>query len=494
MERQCLWILLILFIAGCSISDRTREYGSPTPKFRFEKNLDFFFDKRVPQVCLALSGGGIRSASTSIGFLGAIVSSNRFGSIDMVSSVSGGGWGLFWLYTGAFDIAFVDGAEVDNRLQKLVDNSVDIADRRFIDKSSALFSAFEQALVSPLFAPLQIFGLESTLSQQYEHAIFRKFHGERLYQLKVRNIAAIVERLGWPVPMFLMSSKKGAFPTKPRHQYHSGDIVEVSPYWIGNAKLGYLLPIHGSDGSRDSDTIRKQGSKLMDMELSRAVALSAAAIDSPIVSPSQPTIPYFARNLGFVLGGSYRIGENRDAYFLSDAGFVENLGVTPLLMYGCQRIVVIDASHDPFLDLASLNQMICNAKQKGWSPGTTVWRGGKYAISIDGYSLPSHRFDVDLRRDDGRTATLSVLKLGISHELAETEKYPEEVVRYKQKNWLEVGTSEAPCIGEGLEYRCRFPHQATVQQEFSDDEFLAYRALGAYLAKFIDWEEFEPAN
>ena len=48
---------------------------------------------------LALSGGGIRSAAFSIGVMKALYDSGRMQDIDVISSVSGGSYASYWLFT-----------------------------------------------------------------------------------------------------------------------------------------------------------------------------------------------------------------------------------------------------------------------------------------------------------------------------------------------------------------------------------------------------------
>ena len=48
---------------------------------------------------LALSGGGLRSAAFSIGAMKALYDLGLLDDIDVISSVSGGGYASFWLYS-----------------------------------------------------------------------------------------------------------------------------------------------------------------------------------------------------------------------------------------------------------------------------------------------------------------------------------------------------------------------------------------------------------
>lgn len=64
-------------------------------------------DTRAPKVGLALSGGGIRSATFSLGVLQALASRNKLASFDYLSTVSGGGyigsWLSAWIHRSSLD-------------------------------------------------------------------------------------------------------------------------------------------------------------------------------------------------------------------------------------------------------------------------------------------------------------------------------------------------------------------------------------------------------
>src|SRR5688500_17034163 len=62
---------------------------------------------------LALSGGGLRSAAFSSGAMKALYDLNILDDVDVISSVSGGGYASYWLYSrydGEDETRFGDGA------------------------------------------------------------------------------------------------------------------------------------------------------------------------------------------------------------------------------------------------------------------------------------------------------------------------------------------------------------------------------------------------
>jgi hypothetical protein len=59
----------------------------------------FYRNYTSPQIGLALSGGGTRSASFSIGVLKALTELNLMEKVDIVSAVSGGAYATYWYYS-----------------------------------------------------------------------------------------------------------------------------------------------------------------------------------------------------------------------------------------------------------------------------------------------------------------------------------------------------------------------------------------------------------
>lgn len=63
----------------------------------------------LPLLGVALSGGGARSASTSIGFLKALDTSGILARTDLISSVSGGSYASYWFFSHLYNA----GTELD---------------------------------------------------------------------------------------------------------------------------------------------------------------------------------------------------------------------------------------------------------------------------------------------------------------------------------------------------------------------------------------------
>lgn len=68
------------------------------PDRRKEWSFNHGSKTEPPRFCVALSGGGIRSAAFAIGVLRGLHRKELFAPLDIISSVSGGGYAAGWLY------------------------------------------------------------------------------------------------------------------------------------------------------------------------------------------------------------------------------------------------------------------------------------------------------------------------------------------------------------------------------------------------------------
>lgn len=135
MIYKSLIVVLIMFISGCATEGDRFEDVIHLNKMKFDAanneqclvseqklfenafvfNSDCFeastcpfFDEREsikswpPEVGLALSGGGTRSASFSIGVLKALDEQGVLDKVDVISAVSGGAYATYWYYSQLF--------------------------------------------------------------------------------------------------------------------------------------------------------------------------------------------------------------------------------------------------------------------------------------------------------------------------------------------------------------------------------------------------------
>jgi len=112
--------LLSIFLLSCSTvskhngrlsigeSGKLESYTGESPllkEFKKDYGAEWKFNrnpqnrKTPPKLGLAMSGGGVRSASFCIGVLRGLEESHVLDSVDIISSVSGGGYALLWYYS-----------------------------------------------------------------------------------------------------------------------------------------------------------------------------------------------------------------------------------------------------------------------------------------------------------------------------------------------------------------------------------------------------------
>ena len=306
--RSCLAMTAIigtLILTGCY--NLPRETG-PTP-FEFQRpspSEQILGDLRWG---LAISGGGTRSATFSMGVLKALYDRHVLDSVQIISSVSGGGYAGYWLYTqelsGPAGKRFGERALSSERFPTAMCEV--IAHNNF-------YSNWEIAKTA--------LNPRETLVEGYDFAIRRTFGRAVLDSLKVReNPREYVEPNVIAIHHLADHVRSGRVPywvtnttlVKPRSDsgWASG-LYEITPFFRGNERFGY------EPWSGQSVPLRK------------AVAMSGAATRSllhqriPNVHPGVP---------GTEIS-------------LADGGDSENLGAVALIRRRVKNIIVIDAEQD----------------------------------------------------------------------------------------------------------------------------------------------------
>jgi len=252
---------------------------------------------------LALSGGGIRSASFSIGVMKALYEQGLMDDIDVISSVSGGGYASYWLLTGyaedrtrEFGAAAFDGNYFLGNVCKLQETS------DFLKVGGVL---------SRIFLP------KPKALEYYEQRIQRSFGNPRPASresddkapLDPRPIIFLNEEIkSGAVPYFIFngsldSKNVGSFPS----------LMEVTPDYLGNPVLGFV------PWGREP------------WPLVKAVGVSGAAVKIKLKTKTDN----YARQI--VDEGELQ---------LWDGGGAENLAALPLIRRGIKNIIIVDASSD----------------------------------------------------------------------------------------------------------------------------------------------------
>lgn len=423
------FVVSCLLIAGC-VTDTTNRIQAPP---------SVSADVDNPEICLALSGGGLRAGTVALGVLQELHLANYLQDVDIVASVSGGGYPVYGLLMRMER----DGETLSDLLRPNSEYLENVRTTPFLDYSDMRTKTVVTGVAAPLhfvFKPLTSIsevGLENTASALYAKNIHDTFYRPRwaiITPFFLRDVSsARLARQGFPYPIFVAAVNAGQTPPRENHQYDIRDLFELSPNWVGSESTGYFTPAPAL------------------LNIWHAMIASAAAIDSPCttndvsVSGQQQSpkprigdiqgesaacqkgkkgMPDALKALGIGAGLSVRL--DGEPFFLSDGGFIENLAVMPLLHRGCKTVISVDASSDADFDFVNLEMLRGYVEHMGGHValppgllGMTAPKRGWYTHSRP-YKMSIDLFD--------RVTTLHLLKLSLDGK--QLDEYPEAVHDY----------------------------------------------------------------
>ncbi len=262
---------------------------------------------------LALSGGGLRSAAFSIGAMKGLYDLGLMDDIDVVSSVSGGGYASYWLYSrydGRPGTRFGAGAFSEETFPS---NVCTLASKsEFFPLSRmirAIFSPRDKAFRKYRDAIEWSFGLEDgrTRSEKREAGITAL----RRLQSLAPQIAA------GDAPYFILNTTIENDRTRARKLANKIDkTFEIGPTYRGSRLLSF------ADWPDQDTSIRTWCD---------GIAMSGAAVRFKL----SRTIPNYSNEVD---------GAEID---LADGGLSENLAALPLIRRAVKNIVIVDAENDP---------------------------------------------------------------------------------------------------------------------------------------------------
>src|SRR5258706_1192003 len=320
-------------------------------------SLEYYHGKKRPSVCLALSGGGIRSAAFSIGVMKGLYQLDKKNEgtpflntkVDVISAVSGGGYAMAWYYMNYTPKELFD----DRRMFEL-------------GKKADFLTVPKYALAtlgSVAFIPINLFvnGLfgwhlntNRVERSVYASAIKATFHDNR--KASYEELAKLVKDRN--LPSFILNMTARIDEDRFHHDgLLSKSVFEVTPWRFGNDAFDYnskqpfpldLATANALSGAALDSTQNFTGA-------SQRVVASAANFDSGLfidnykqTRPAWKKLVYYASIFPFYF---FNRGYYRDAYgesiYLSDGGHSENLGVWSLVRRQCEQIIVVDAEYDP---------------------------------------------------------------------------------------------------------------------------------------------------
>ena len=279
---------------------------------------------------VALSGGGLRSAAFSIGAMKALYDLDLLDDVDVISSVSGGGYASYWLYSrydGRDDTRFGAGAFGERAFPRnvctLARKSEFFPLNRMI---AAVFSPRDKAFRKYRDAIEWSFGFEDGRTRAEKRSAGNA---------AIRTLQSLDPQIArGAAPYFILNTTIDDDKTK------SGAIIgnidrsfEIAPTYRGSSLLSY------ANWSEDDSSIRTW---------TDGVAISAAALRFKL----SRRIPNYSSEL---------IGSRID---LADGGFSENLAALPLITRRIKNIVIIDAENDPGYTFESYSNLKTYLKAK----------------------------------------------------------------------------------------------------------------------------------
>ena len=263
---------------------------------------------------IALSGGGIRSAAYSVGAMKALYDIGLLKNIDVISSVSGGGYASYWLYSNYYlskeqipefgAAALADSAFVKNvcLLQKNGDfMSIPKAFKAFLQSKKDAFST-------------------------YQGAIERTFGNGINTEVKLDYLSTDIAAT--KAPYFIINTTQWS-----RKWDGQTDIFELTPTYMGSANWGKVSWRDGSSA----------------LPLNKSIAVSAAAIKGKLGQEiDNIPLPKPASNL-----------------WLSDGGHKENLAAYGLIARGMPNVIIVDAEYDSNYTFGGYQQLVALLAQSG---------------------------------------------------------------------------------------------------------------------------------
>jgi len=500
--------------------------------FRNEWQYNKIDKSTTPKLGLALSGGGIRSATFSIGVMKGLTEIGILDSVDVMSSVSGGGYAMSWYFLQQYySNKKVDSTELFDeagRFQRYLATHGELighTDKNVVRKIEYGIKVVPTWVVSVpvnIFSNL-LFGWHANVTPlrwMYQNGIERAYHlvpttndGKETLndysplwiQIGVKEQAPIKDvgkfALEKKLPYFIVNATANMEDVNfKKANYLASAVFEFTPVRYGSDYYGY---IYESDAP---------------ISLNKAISISGAAVDSRQVNGFVEQILLSGLNFdqGYYIGnftpaivskekmgltpnisdngmlisnilplplypfsGSYQKDIKGNSIYLSDGGHSENLGAFSLIRRLCGTIIIVDAEHDPEYKFGSYFKLK-DALQSQMGVELTV--NDIDIIKTDLTRLFNHSTPVMLGQVESfpleengkivkKTLQVVYIKLSIENEHSDDPHYySDTIVRYNALHKNDSG---------GLIFTSYpFPQQGTDDQSFDEEQFLAYRDLG----------------
>lgn len=430
---------------------------------------------------LALSGGGLRSAAFSIGAMKALYDLGLMDDIDVISSVSGGGYASYWLYsrydgreTTRFGAGAFDHQVFPKNVCTLASKSEFFPLRRMI---RAIFSPRDKAFRRYRDAIEWSFGFEDGRTRAEKRAA-----GDS----SIRRLNALTEQIAaGRAPYFILNTTIDNDRTRASEIANGLEkTFEIGPTYRGSELLKF------ADWPSGDTSIKTWCD---------GVAMSAAAWRYKL----SRRIPNYSNTVD---------GVELD---LADGGLSENLAALPLIRRGIKNIVIVDAENDPgyeFLSYAELksylatkgitlavpdiDSFLADRKNRGKTftraavaRGTATYDGGGSNIYYVKMSRPTSIFPAELRGPKTKLPAHRRKTRPQSCPADELEPITRETLRremlsysrFLNKKWF---WRHIVSILPYINYN--FPQITTIDQTFYSDQLEAFIGLGYLEAMEIE--------
>lgn len=398
----------VLALSSCT---QTKDF-SQSPAFENGASVDFaeleqrekrhYKDPNAPpKRCIALSGGGVRSAAFSMGVLQALQrvkdpdGKSWLENTDIISAVSGGSYTASWFYAQHYLGGNPNQNQKESNQTPVTNSHLLLANHvgspQFaIQKDVRILTTWDIPVVLPVHFAFSfpahvllngVFGFHSNVSwvhEFYKGRLQEKFHNDQPIAMadlrKFLNDRRIAEQR---LPYFVINTTAGddSFDDQQKAPLNKA-VFEFTPEYYGS-KAFHIGTYDNTFSSR--------------IDLARVVATSGAAWDSlnlwekgllrTLVSATALDLGIDVRNpnpqdgarwpVGFMPLGLYTLppgtrpsywasGKHAYRIHLSDGGHSDNLGIYSLAMRECENIIVVDGAHDRNYDFDDYHRLkIC---------------------------------------------------------------------------------------------------------------------------------------
>lgn len=323
--------------------------------------------ERAPHLCVALSGGGIRSAAFAIGVMKGLHDTPVDGGagesilhdVDVLSATSGGAYALSWYYMQHLvrprdDTLFnVDGP----------------AQQQLYDRGAHFYRKWQYPIVwsgNLLLAPFNLlvngaWGWHlntSWFGYSYDYAIRHTFHDDQ--KARLDDLLPVVR--DQQLPYFVITSTV-RLDEDENHQdaLFALTVFEMTPlkwgsdaykfYPIDTAPLNVAEAVAIAGSAPDSTQIfagasqRVVGSAL-NFDVGRFLPNPAYRPDG-VWPEVQRALSYAAPLPFYFIFPEYHRDANGRNVYVSDGGHQENLAAFPLIRRMCDSLIIVDGEYDP---------------------------------------------------------------------------------------------------------------------------------------------------